>query len=68
MMTREQAAVFIDSLTDEGLTKLVSELMWYQITKRSETVAPSSTDAIADVRRIMARNAREHLIHRLVMS
>ena len=65
-MTAEQAAAFVDSLTDEGLTKIVSELMWYQITKRSETVVPSSTDAIADVRRIMARNAREHLIARLV--
>jgi hypothetical protein len=65
-VTPEQAAAFVDSLTDEKLTHLLSELMWYQITQRSEQSAPSATELLRGVRILMATKARAALIDRLV--
>lgn len=62
-MTREQAGALLDSLDESALTRLVSELMWYQVTRKGLT-EPSSP-ALADLRRIMAGAAREHVIDRL---
>lgn len=63
-MTRAEAGAFLDSLGDAGLTSLISELMWFQVTNKAHR-AEVGTSRLADLRRIMADAAREHAIDRL---
>jgi len=60
-VTREQAAAFLDSLSDEGLTRLVSELVWFQVTSRGAG-DPGLAPKLTDLKRIMVSAAREHVI------
>jgi hypothetical protein len=62
-VTRDVAAAFLDGLDDAGLTRLISELMWFQVTRNGVTNGPPG--ALADLRRLMASAAREHVIDRL---
>jgi hypothetical protein len=64
VLTREQAAAFLDGLSDAGLTRLVSELMWFQVTNRGAN-DPGLAPKLADLKRIMVSAAREHVIDRL---
>ena len=58
-MTREQAGEFIDGLDDEALTRLIAELMWFQVTHRALDNGPTR---LADLQRLMAAAAREHVV------
>ncbi len=63
MLTRDQAAALLDSFDDAGLTRLTSELMWFQVTRKA--LESGGADKLADLRRLMASAAREHVIDAL---
>lgn len=62
MLTRDVAAAFLDGLDDAGLTRLISELMWFQVTRNG---VKEGEGTLSDLRRLMASAAREHVIDRL---
>jgi hypothetical protein len=60
MLTRADAATLLESFDDDRLTRLISELMWFQVTRKG--LEQPSQGHLADLKKLMAEAAFEHVL------